>query len=111
MEHIAVIYHEKNCESFRTIINAMKRAHQLEILFSNTKAKSAFMRIQENVVECFDNIGKIKQLCLTIWLCRRSQIKDILNSYEVVIKKLTEQGYGDASVYLVYLRIERHIQY
>lgn len=99
--HCCNLVMKASCESSRTVKNAMEWAHQLGILFSNTKAKAVFIHIHEDAVQGpIGNTAKIKPLCPTRWLCRRSQIKEILNRYELVIKtlsELTEQGYGGAS--------------
>lgn len=99
--HCCNLVMKASCESSKTVKNAMEWAHQLGILFSNRKAKAVFTLVHEDVVDGpIGNIGKIKPLCPTRWLYRLSQIKTILNKYELVIKtlsELSEQGYGGAS--------------
>ena len=72
-----------------------------------------FMHIHENIVKGpTGNTGKTKPLCRTGWLCHWSQIKQILNRYELIIKtltELTEKDVAELVVYLAYLRMDLHI--
>lgn len=99
--HCINLVMKASCESSRTVKNAMDWAHQLGILLSNTKAKDEYKHIIEDAAQGpVSNIAKIKPLCPTKWIYRRSQVNEILKKYPLIIKtlnELTEQRYEGAS--------------
>lgn len=67
----------------------MEWAHQLGVLFSTTKAKDEYVHILEAASEGpVTNIAKIKPLCPTRWLYRRTQINEILKKHPFIIKSI-----------------------
>lgn len=99
--HCCNLVMKASCEASRTVKNAMDWAHQLGVLLSTVKAKDNYVHILEAAVDGpVGNIAKIKPLCPTRWLYRRSQINEILNKYPFILKalnELTDQGHEGAS--------------
>ncbi|XP_054267247.1 zinc finger MYM-type protein 1-like [Macrosteles quadrilineatus] len=99
--HCVNLEMKASCETSRTVKNAMDWAHQLGVLFSNTKAKDEYKHIVEDAAQgLVSNIAKIKPLCPTRWIYRKGQINEILQKYPLILKtlnELTERKYEGAS--------------
>ena len=70
----------------------MQWVNELGNMFSQSpKAKAKFHHIQEQTAGGpLTNISKIRPLCPTRWLYRKSQIEEVINKYEIMLQTLEE---------------------
>ncbi|KAJ8890433.1 hypothetical protein PR048_009942 [Dryococelus australis] len=83
------------CEASKTVKRSLDWDHEVGKLFSKLiKVKSTFTHIVEQSLDLdapVKNIGiKIKPLCPTRWIHRKSQIDEIVNKYDLLLKTLDE---------------------
>lgn len=89
--HYVNLILKHSCETSRTVKHAMDWAHQLEILFSSSKARDEYKHVTEDAAQGpVNNIAKIKPLCTTRWIYRRPKIHEMLKKYPLLLKPLND---------------------